>query len=437
MDKDIAIKAENVSKVYKLYDKPLDRLKESINPFGKKYHKEFYALNDVSFEVKKGETVGIIGKNGSGKSTLLEIITGVLTPTSGTINVKGKVSALLELGAGFNPELTGIENIYLNGTIMGYSKDEIDKRLKNILSFADIGEFVYQPVKMYSSGMFVRLAFAVAVNVEPNILIVDEALAVGDGKFQLKCFERIKSLQEAGTTILIVSHDLQSIRQFCDFAFLIDKGVLLEIGAPNIIVNHYIRILFSSEDIELPEVPNKKNENKVGSTEGNELKEYRYGTQDGIIEYFEVLNNDLKPARAVTTCDEVVMRMIVTAKKPIEKPIYAMTIKTIKGLEVYGTNSYFQAIPFNALKLGDSIEVTFRQRLALMPGNYYISFGFVELNSDNIVPLDRRYDAVEVKVLPEGHDRSFGLANLTSEININYFNKKELGVWDSTKEVYK
>jgi teichoic acid transport system ATP-binding protein len=225
MDKDIAIKVENVSKVYKLYDKPLDRLKESINPFRKRYHKEFYALNDVSFEVKKGETVGIIGKNGSGKSTLLEIITGVLTPTSGITNVNGRVSALLELGAGFNPELTGIENVYLNGTIMGYSKEEINGKMDNILSFADIGEFVYQPVKTYSSGMFVRLAFAVAINVDPDILIVDEALSVGDINFQAKCMSKINQMRHRGVTVLLVTHDINTVRTVCAKCLYLKNGV--------------------------------------------------------------------------------------------------------------------------------------------------------------------------------------------------------------------
>ena len=192
MNSDIAIKVENLSKIYKLYNRPVDRMKESLHPFRKKYHKEFFALNDVSFELKKGETLGIIGKNGSGKSTLLKIITGVLAPASGSVYVNGKVSALLELGAGFNPEMSGIENVFFQGAIMGYSRQEMDSKIDEILSFADIGEFVYQPVKTYSSGMFARLAFAVAMSVWIlTILIVDEALAVGDARFVKKCYERM------------------------------------------------------------------------------------------------------------------------------------------------------------------------------------------------------------------------------------------------------
>ena len=195
-----AIKVSHLTKVYKLYDKPVDRLKESLHPLKKKYHKDFYALNDVSFEIKKGETVGIIGKNGAGKSTLLKIITGVLTPSSGHVHVNGRIASLLELGAGFNPEYTGIENIYLQGTLMGYSHSEMESKIDGILAFADIGDFVHQPVKSYSSGMYARLAFSVAINVEPDILIVDEALSVGDMYFQQKCMDKIISMQKNNIT---------------------------------------------------------------------------------------------------------------------------------------------------------------------------------------------------------------------------------------------
>ena len=240
---DVAIRVENVSKVYKLYDKPIDRLKETLNISNKVYHKDHYALNDISFEVKKGETVGIIGTNGSGKSTLLKMITGVLTPTSGNIEVNGKVSALLELGAGFNPEYTGMENIYLNGTMMGYSREEMESKVQPILEFADIGEFINQPVKTYSSGMFARLAFAVAINVEPEILIVDEALSVGDTRFQIKCMNKMKQMMEGGTTVLFVSHDTNSIKRFCSKALWIDKGIFKGFGDTDTLTDRYLDFL--------------------------------------------------------------------------------------------------------------------------------------------------------------------------------------------------
>ena len=240
MNNNIAIKVENLSKIYKLYDNPVDRMKEALHWRGKKYHKDFYALNDVSFEIKKGETVGIIGKNGSGKSTLLKIITGVLTPTSGKVTVNGKISALLELGAGFNPEYTGIENIYFQGNLMGYTREQMDTKVDDILAFADIGDFVYQPVKMYSSGMFARLAFAVAINVEPDILIVDEALSVGDMFFQEKCLNIINDMVLRGTmAVLFVSHSLDAVRNFCDRALWISAGNLYKEGSAKLLTREY------------------------------------------------------------------------------------------------------------------------------------------------------------------------------------------------------
>ena len=221
-----AIKVSHLTKVYKLYEKPIDRLKESLHPLKKQYHKDFYALNDVSFEIKKGETVGIIGKNGAGKSTLLKIITGVLTPSSGHVHTNGRISSLLELGAGFNPEYTGVENIYLQGTLMGYSKEEMEAKIDEILVFADIGDFVYQPVKSYSSGMFARLAFAVAINVEPDILIVDEAWSVGDAAFQNKCIRKMEEIGKKGITILFVSHDTQTINKFCNNVIWFNDGII-------------------------------------------------------------------------------------------------------------------------------------------------------------------------------------------------------------------
>ena len=228
--KGIAIRVEHVSKMYKLYDKPSDRLKESLGLTRKKCYREHYALTDVNFEVPKGETIGIIGTNGAGKSTILKIITGVLNPTSGEVIVDGRISALLELGAGFNMEYTGVENVYLQGTMIGFSEEEIDARLQDILDFADIGDFVNQPVKTYSSGMFVRLAFAVAINIDPEILIVDEALSVGDVFFQAKCYRKFEEFKQQGKTILFVSHDLNSISKYCDRVLLLDHGGSLRVA---------------------------------------------------------------------------------------------------------------------------------------------------------------------------------------------------------------
>ena len=248
MADEYAIQVKDVTKIYKLYDKPIDRLKESLNPLHKNYHKDFYALNHISFQVKKGETVGIIGTNGSGKSTILKIITGVLTPTEGDVQVKGVISALLELGAGFNSDYTGIENIYMNGTMMGFTRKEMDAKLQDILDFADIGDFVYQPVKTYSSGMFVRLAFALAINVDPEILIVDEALSVGDVFFQSKCYRRMDEIRKNGTTILMVTHDMGSIIKYCDKVVLLNKGEFIAEGEPGRMVDMYKKILAGQMD---------------------------------------------------------------------------------------------------------------------------------------------------------------------------------------------
>lgn len=230
MQSNLAINVCDVTKIYRLYDKPIDRLKESISLTHKKYHKEFFALDKISFSVEKGSTVGIIGTNGSGKSTILKIITGVLNPTTGSVEVDGNISALLELGAGFNMDYTGIENIYMNGTMMGFSREQMEAKLPEILEFADIGDFVYQPVKTYSSGMFVRLAFALAINVEPEILIVDEALSVGDVFFQAKCYRRMEEIRKTGTTILMVTHDMGSVIKYCDKVILLNKGEFLAEG---------------------------------------------------------------------------------------------------------------------------------------------------------------------------------------------------------------
>lgn len=235
----VIIEINDIVKSYKLYDKPADRFKEAIHPFKRIYHKEFVALNGINLSVEKGDAIGILGRNGSGKSTLLKMITGVLTPTSGDIKVNGKISAILELGAGFNPEYTGRENIYLNGLMMGHNREKMNEKIESIIEFADIGDFIDQPVKLYSSGMFARLAFAVSINVEPDILIVDEALAVGDTRFQTKCIDKMKELKRNGTTILFVSHASEQVKRFCNKAVWIKNGEIEIIGDSSEVVDRY------------------------------------------------------------------------------------------------------------------------------------------------------------------------------------------------------
>lgn len=249
MQEDVAIKIQNLSKTYRLYAKPLDRLKEALHPLKKRYHKDFYALDNIDLEIKKGETVGIIGKNGSGKSTLLKVITGVTTPSSGRVTINGKVSAILELGAGFNPEMSGLENIYLNNSINGLSKTDTDNRIHEIIDFAELGDFIYQPIKTYSSGMKARLAFAVSINVNPDILIVDEALSVGDAAFQRKCFSKMEKIRKAGATILFVSHSEASIVSLCNRAVWLANGKNILEGEPKIVTSLYLKYVNSLNSI--------------------------------------------------------------------------------------------------------------------------------------------------------------------------------------------
>ncbi len=271
MNKNTAIKVQNLTKIYHLYDKPQDRLKEALNPFKKSYHKDFYALKDVSFEIKRGEVVGIIGKNGSGKSTLLKIITGVLTPTSGSVHVNGKISAILELGAGFNSELSGIENVYLSMSINGYTKEETDKKVKEIVDFSELDEFIYQPTKTYSSGMKARLGFAVAINIEPDILIVDEALSVGDAAFQRKCFAKMETIRQSGATILFVSHSDASIVSLCSRAIWVSGGKFIIEGEPKLVTGLYMKNS-SKKQINKQEIQKELEELEKNSEEPEEKK---------------------------------------------------------------------------------------------------------------------------------------------------------------------
>lgn len=367
---DIAIKVENVSKVYKLYDKPMDRLKETLSPSKKKYHKDHYALDNISFEVNKGETVGIIGTNGSGKSTLLKMITGVLTPTSGNITVNGKVSALLELGAGFNPEYTGMENIYLNGTMMGYSRDDMDKKVQPILEFADIGEFINQPVKTYSSGMFARLAFAVAINVEPEILIVDEALSVGDTRFQIKCMNKMKQMMEGGTTVLFVSHDTNSIKRFCSKALWIDKGTFKGFGNTDRLTDRYLDFLKHGKiDDTVDEVSIVK--------EG--LKPFTPGDNIAEIIDFSIYNRKGKIVSEFEK-DEYI-KVVVTYDvydENIENPVLGIAIKGMDDDYVCGLNTLLDKVNI-PWKFGrNKFYLEYPQGVLSIGGKYYFDVALFE-----------------------------------------------------------
>ncbi|MBY0245716.1 MAG: ABC transporter ATP-binding protein [Sphingobacteriaceae bacterium] len=385
MNKDIAIKVENLSKVYKLYNAPIDRMKEALHPRKKSYHKEFYALNDLNFEIKKGQTVGIIGKNGSGKSTLLKIITGVLTPTTGKVTVNGRISALLELGAGFNPEYTGMENIYFQGNLMGFERAEMEAKVQEILDFADIGDFIHQPVKNYSSGMFARLAFAVAINVEPEVLIVDEALSVGDMAFQAKCGLRMQQLKDIGTTILFVSHSIATIRALCSKALYLNAGNKVDFGDVKKVCQKYendINQSFSgiAKNIQLLDCDNMS----VMSTDLNydvnpffskNCDKFRNGTGEAVILNVDifadgVLTNDLQ-----LNC-KVKIRIYVHFKQDVlTEGTIGYMIQSLQGVNIFGYNIYNSGSLIPPMKSGQTIVIDFNFINPLAPGEYTVSVG--------------------------------------------------------------
>ena len=397
---EFAIQVKHLDKMYKLYNKPSDRLRETLG--FKVPVREHYALRDVNFQVERGETVGIIGTNGSGKSTILKIITGVLNPTAGEVKVDGRISALLELGAGFNMEYTGIENVYLNGTMMGFSKEEVDARLQDILDFADIGDFVYQPVKSYSSGMFVRLAFAVAINIDPEILIVDEALSVGDVFFQAKCYRKFEEFKKMGKTILFVSHDLSSISRYCDRVILLNKGVKLEEGSPKQMVDMYKQLLVGQDPAKAEE---KKEEQKESWSQQFQVNPnmLEYGTKLAEIVDFAVLDDKDRCTNTIEKGSSFRIRMKVVFHQDIQEPIMAYTFKDIKGTEITGTNTLFEKKSVEHSQTGDSCTVTFEQEMFLQGGEYLLSFGCTGYKDGEFTVFHRLYDACNITAVSYTH----------------------------------
>jgi len=417
MSSETALRVANLGKCYHIYDQPKDRLKQMLWRGRRLFYREFWALRDVSLEVRHGETLGIVGRNGSGKSTLLQLICGTLTPTTGTIETKGRIGALLELGAGFNPEFTGRENVYMNAAVLGFSKEEVESRYDAIAAFADIGDFLEQPVKTYSTGMFVRLAFAVAIHIDPDILVIDEALSVGDMLFQLKCFLKFQELQDSGKTILFVSHDPNAVKRYCSRAVLLEAGRVHFAGSPNDTINRYTRILFPEGGPVVPKPvasPPPGEEAVIVTSE----HEYRYGSGEGEIHTIMLRNAQGHATLVFTSGERMTASFRATAKGIIETPILAMTIKDQKGQEVYVTNTHYQGIAVGRMVPGDEVEIAFAQELRLIPNTYFVSLGFVYLDGDTVVPMDRRYDVVEIKVLPQGRDFSTGIADLQSEIQV-------------------
>ena len=426
MDKNLAISVQGVSKIYKLYDKPIDRLKEAVSLTHKSYHRDFFALSDISFEVKKGETVGIIGTNGSGKSTILKIITGVLSPTTGTAEVSGNISALLEPGAGFNSEYTGLENIYMNGTMMGFSRQEMERRMDDILRFADIGDFVNQPVKTYSSGMFVRLAFALAINVDPEILIVDEALSVGDVFFQAKCYRRMEEMMKNGTTILMVSHDMGSIIKYCDKVVLLNRGHFVAQGEAGKMVDLYKKILANQTD-ELAEALIEQKKEALGlpveaAVSDKRMKDrmnlnpevQEYGDGRASFEDFGTLDARGNVTNLLLKGEMFTIRERVRFHAPIENPIFTYTLRDKKGTDITGTNTLFEGTEIKPVKDGDVYTVSFRQKMNLQGGEYLLSMSCTGYENGEHVVYHRLYNVLSLTVI--SNKNTVGFYDMGSEV---------------------
>ena len=452
------VEVKNLTKVYQLYNKPIDRLKEAVRIPRKVYHTDFYALKDISFDVKKGESIGIIGVNGSGKSTLLKIITGVLSKTSGDIKINGKISALLELGAGFNMDYTGIENIYMNGLMMGFTKEEMDNKLNTILEFADIGDFVYRPVKQYSSGMFVRLAFSLSIAVEPDILIVDEALSVGDIFFQAKCYKRMNELKEKGTTIIMVTHDLGAVIKYCDRVVLLNKGVKVSEGTPHEIIDLYKKILagkFDDNDInvvankdlnvgassESPHVGANNNQTVVANndlnvgannvlnvgassasptdwkSEMNVNKDANiYGDDKAEIIDYGIFDNNDKLSSVIVKGENFSIKEKILIKEKIDSPIFTFTIKDKRGTEITGTNTMFEGVDTGIGEKGKIYEVTFSQNMNLQGGEYLLSMSCTSFSDNQFVVHHRMYDILSITVI--SNKNTVGVYDMNSKVKV-------------------
>jgi lipopolysaccharide transport system ATP-binding protein len=448
---DSAISVRDISKCFYTYDKPSDRLKHSIMPrlqrkLGapvRSYGREFWALRNIDFEVSQGETVGIVGRNGSGKSTLLQIICGTLQPTGGVVETRGRVAALLELGSGFNHEFTGRENVYLNAAVLGLSREEVDQRFDAIAGFADIGGFIDQPVKAYSSGMVVRLAFAVQAQVDPDILIVDEALSVGDARFQAKCFERLRQLKNNGTSILLVTHASEQVVTHCNRAILLDQSRVEMIGPSRAVINRYLDILFGRDKPTLlaqqqgaanesatqqspqPGAAGKGASNLVfeadayASRAGFNAHEYRWGDGGASLLDFHLCAGGQAFPTQIAPGEEVALYLAIGFNRLIVNPILGFTIKTKEGVTVYGTNSWLlecgAAQDLGAAGSQARACLTFVNRLGT--GDYFISLGIASREGQDIVPHDRRYDSIHFVV--SATPQLIGLIDLAVTMDIN------------------
>ena len=384
-------------------------------------------LKGINLEIRPGDFITIIGTNGAGKSTILKIITGVLNPSEGDVKINGRISALLELGAGFNQEYTGIENVYLNGTMIGFTKEEIDEKLDDILKFADIGDFVNQPVKTYSSGMFVRLAFAVAINIDPEILIVDEALSVGDVFFQAKCYKKFEEFKKQGKTILFVSHDLSSISKYCDRAILLNKGEKLSEGKPNKVIDLYKKVLVGNVDEHdaASKEAGKTKDVAENNVSGREWKynyvinpnHQDYGDKLVEISDFAIVDESGKYTSTLIKGSRFKVKVKIKAHKDVINPIVAFTIRTLKGTEITGTNTMFENADLGEIKEGEERVISFAQELNLQGGQYLLSLGCTRFEHDEFLVYHRLYDICSMTVISDKN--TVGFFDMKSEVELD------------------
>jgi len=451
MSSEAVIKLDGIGKSYRIYQRPIDRIREMYSLRGRTYHKTFSALKEINLAIERGDTLGIIGPNGSGKSTLLEIICGTLTPSTGTVAVQGRIAALLELGAGFDPAFSGRENVYINAALMGVSREEVDERFDEITEFAGVGEFIDHPVSTYSSGMYVRLAFATAINTDPDILIVDEALAVGDIRFQRKCYRRFEEFKKAGKTILFVTHSVELVQAHCSKAIYLRSGEIRAQGLPGETIQRYLDDLFGPNEAELSEsdgceeggsVPDQarsrleQSQNlSHGSVSGSAAmirspkdllptkpfyngNEYRWGDRRAEIYDVEITDEGHQHLSYARPGQAISLRAKVYFKEPLAPLIFGLTVKTVDGRVAYGVNTRERGIRIPEARSNEAFEIAFTFNCSLIPGDYFISLGVAldDEGKDNVA-VDRRYDVIFLPV--QGQAGDFGIAALDAKMAIN------------------
>lgn len=431
---DTVIKISNLVKEYKMYSHKKDRLLEAVIP-GYKKHSTFRAMDNLNLEIRKGEVLGILGKNGAGKSTLLKMITGVVSPTSGTLEVKGKISSLLELGAAFNPDLTGYENIYQHGQVMGLSDKEIKEKEQEIIDFADIGEHLSQPVKTYSSGMFARLAFACAINVDPDILIVDEVLSVGDMAFQLKCFKKFEQFKNKGKTIIFVTHNINDVLANCNRTIILENGKKTFDGTVKDGVNRYKKIIVGI-DPDKNQTEKKESSNKISSAnfEENEILEswkdkldqnpnmIEYGNEQAEVIDYGTFDAEGNLVNTFDNDDEITFKSKVKFYETVKDPIFTMTIKDFTGKDIAGTNSNIEKVMTGTFEKDDVVVAEFKQKVPVAQGKYTLSFSCTRYNANGeLEALSRKYDALLIEIITTKN--TVGIVRLDSDINVYKLSK--------------